>query len=153
MDIKDFKSQCEVLTKDCIHHLPSIVKSEDIYFDKENLRVAQKTTFDTEQYLANRINEGLRTSSVKWDINIDKYRVLNDFELSDEQVKTLKYVCDNQVVVMNGFAGSGKSSSSKALINMLDANNKSFKLFVPTGRAPRFWQTIRENRHLQSTKD
>ena len=36
---------------------------------------------------------------------------------------------------MNGFAGSGKSSSTKALINMLDANNKTYLLLAPTGRA------------------
>ena len=41
----------------------------------------------------------------------------------------------NNIVLLNGFGGSGKSSSTKALINLLLENKKSFKLFAPTGRA------------------
>jgi exodeoxyribonuclease V alpha subunit len=44
-------------------------------------------------------------------------------------------VCKNNIAILNGFGGSGKTYSTKGIINMLKDNNKSFRLFSPTGRA------------------
>ncbi len=135
MDIHDFKKQCDILAKECIQHLASILKGDnDIYFDKENLRVAKKETFETEQYIANKLLNGLK-NNIEWKIDTEKYRKLSDFVLSDEQIKTLNYICKYNIVLLNGFGGSGKSSSIKALVNMLSENHKSFIQLAPTGRA------------------
>jgi exodeoxyribonuclease V alpha subunit len=44
-------------------------------------------------------------------------------------------VCKNNIAILNGFAGAGKTYSTKGVINMLKDNYKSFRLFSPTGRA------------------
>ena len=44
-------------------------------------------------------------------------------------------VCNSNVSILNGFSGSGKSQTTKSVIDMLKDNNKSFCLFAPTGRA------------------
>jgi len=44
-------------------------------------------------------------------------------------------LCDSNVSMLNGFGGSGKSATTKSVIDMLKDNDKSFCLFAPTGRA------------------
>ena len=70
-----------------------------------------------------------------WDFDVEKYRKVGEFELSDEQMQILDVVCKNNIAILNGFAGAGKTYSTKGVINMLKDNNKTFKLFSPTGRA------------------
>jgi exodeoxyribonuclease V alpha subunit len=70
-----------------------------------------------------------------WDFDIEKYRKVGEFELSDEQMQILDVVCKNNIAILNGFAGAGKTYSTKGVINMLKDNNKSFQLMSPTGRA------------------
>ena len=38
-------------------------------------------------------------------------------------------------MILNGFAGSGKSATSAMIIKMLEDNNISYTLMAPTGRA------------------
>ena len=52
----------------------------------------------------------------------------------NEKVNT-DMVCKNSISILTGSAGTGKSSSILALINMLKSNNKSFVLAAPTGMA------------------
>ena len=71
----------------------------------------------------------------KWDFDYKKYHLVNGCELSDEQLEIVKNICDYNVCILNGAGGTGKSFSTQAVINMLKDNNKSFKLFSPTGKA------------------
>ena len=133
--VHDLKQQCDLSAKEAIEHLPAILKCDnDVYFDKTNLRVAKLTTYNTEKYIANRMLEGKKCNT-KWDIDTSKYRKVDDFELTDKQMETLQNICEHNIVILNGYGGSGKSSSTKALINMLTNNHKSFIQFAPTGRA------------------
>lgn len=136
INIKELKNECEILTKDAIHHFPSIIKSEDnnIYFDINTLRVCKLDTYETEKYIAEKILKGLKINT-QWNCDYKKYNKLDNFELTENQCKTSEYICKYNIVILNGFGGSGKSSSTKALINMLRDYNKSFMLLAPTGRA------------------
>lgn len=44
-------------------------------------------------------------------------------------------MCENNIVLLVGYGGSGKSSSTQAFVNMLNAYNKRHLLLAPTGRA------------------
>ena len=70
-----------------------------------------------------------------WEFDTYKYKKVGEFELSDEQMQILDVVCKNNIAILNGFAGAGKTASTQGIINMLKDNNKSFRLFSPTGRA------------------
>lgn len=51
------------------------------------------------------------------------------------KIKILQLACTESVMMLNGPAGTGKSSSEKALIRMLDDHHKSYLLLAPTGIA------------------
>ena len=135
IDIKVLRKQSEALAKKCIEHFVDIIKNDkDIHFGKATNTVALEETYQTEIYIANRILEGLKVEN-KWEIDTEKYKNNGNITLTEQQHKVLPMVCNSNVCILNGFSGSGKSATTKSLIDMLNDNNKSFCLFAPTGRA------------------
>lgn len=102
----------------------------------DNDKVTLTSVFLEEQNISNFIKRSLNPDyQTNWNIDIENYRQIENFNLSDEQINTLKLVNQNQFVLLNGYAGTGKSSSIKALINMLEDNNKSYVILAPTAKA------------------
>ena len=135
MYVGDLKKQFEILATEAIGNLPIILKSDnDVIFDRELLCVCRKETYETEKYIANKIREGMSINT-EWDCDCSKYKSLDGFDLTDDQCKTSEYMCQHNVVMLVGYGGSGKSSSTQAFVNMLNAYHKSFMLLAPTGRA------------------
>jgi exodeoxyribonuclease V alpha subunit len=140
MSLKMFQKECLTYAKEAANNLVPVIKScDEIFFDKNTLRISKRQTYETELYIADRLLNGLSCNRV-WDIDISKYRTIENSELTDDQMKTMEYVCKNNIVILQGYAGSGKSFSSKALINLLNDNNKSSLLLAPTGRASKVLQ-------------
>lgn len=135
MNLADLRQQCLNIVPSCAHHFVNVIKDDNIYYNKENMEVSLKQTYETERYIADTILLNLNNINNTWDYDIEKYRAVGNFELSDEQIKILDVVCKNNIAILNGFAGSGKTASTQGLIKMLKDNNKSFRLFSPTGRA------------------
>lgn len=135
MHIGDLKKQFDTLVPEAKNNLPIILKGDnDIVFDKESLSICKKSTFETEKYIAQRIKEGIQINT-KWDCDFSEFQKLDGFELTENQCKTSEYMCNYNIVLLVGYGGSGKSSSTQAFVNMLNAYDKSFKLLAPTGRA------------------
>lgn len=135
MYVGDLKKQFEILVPEAINNLPVILKGDnDVIFDRELLSVCRKETYETEKYIANKIREGMSINT-EWDCDCSKYRGLDGFDLTDDQCKTSEYMCKHNIVMLVGYGGSGKSSSTQAFVNMLNAYHKSFMLLAPTGRA------------------
>lgn len=133
--VGDLKKQFEILVPEAIGNLPIILKKDnDVIFDRELLCVCRKETYETEKYIANKIREGMSINT-EWDCDYSKYRSLDGFDLTDDQCKTSEYMCKHNIVMLVGYGGSGKSSSTQAFVNMLNAYHKSFMLLAPTGRA------------------
>ena len=135
MNLIDLRSECLKTIPECIDHFTEVVKDEDVYFDKEKLEIALKNTYDIEKYICDNINERLNSDNNEWLYNIELYRNVNGIDLSDEQMELLRSVCKNNFTVLTAPAGSGKTFSTKALINLLKENRKSFILCSPTGKA------------------
>jgi exodeoxyribonuclease V alpha subunit len=134
INIKELRKQSEGLANKCIEHFIDVIKNdEDVYFDKNTMTVALKKTYDTEKYIAQRILEGLQIEN-KWEINTEEYKVNSEVTLTDQQYQILPMLCNSNICILNGFSGSGKSQTTKSVIDMLKDNNKSFCLFAPTGR-------------------
>ena len=135
IDIKVLRKQSEALAKKCIEHFVDIIKNDkDIHFGKATNTVALEETYQTEIYIANRILEGLKVEN-KWEIDTEKYKNNGNITLTEQQHKVLPMVCNSNVCILNGFSGSGKSATTKSVIDMLKDTNKSFVIFSPTGRA------------------
>ena len=135
MNLADLRQQCYKMVPACAEHFVDVIKDDNIYYNKETMDVSLRQTYETEKYIADTILSNLGNTKNVWDYDIGKYRAVGGFELSDEQIRILDVVCKNNIAILNGFAGSGKTASTQGLIKMLIDNNKSFKLFSPTGRA------------------
>ena len=135
MYVGDLKKQFEILVPEAISNLPIILKGDnDVIFDRELLSVCRKETYETEKYIANKIKDGMSINS-EWNCEYQNYTKLEGFELTEDQKKTSEYMCKHNLAMLVGYGGAGKSSSTKAFVNMLDDYNKSYLLLAPTGRA------------------
>lgn len=131
----ELRKQCEILIPEAITNLPMILKGDnDVYFDRDTLRISKLNTYNTEKYIGETINNAL-TINTKWDCDCSKFGSLDGFDLTEDQRKTSEYMCKYNLVMLVGYGGAGKSSSTQAFVNMLKEYNKSYLLLAPTGRA------------------
>ena len=135
MNLADLRKACIKLVPACSDHFAEVVKSNSIYYNKDTMDVSLRWTYETENYIAKTIVANLKNNNNIWDYNIEKYRKIGDFELTDEQMMAVANVCKYSISILNGAAGTGKSASTQAIIKMLEDNYKSFKMFSPTGKA------------------
>lgn len=135
INIADLRNQCIKMVPACAHHFVDCMKHESIFYDKDCMIASLRSTYDTEQYIAKNIVAGIVNKKNVWNFDCSKYRSINGCELSDEQVKITENICRYNICILNGAGGTGKSFSTQAVIQMLNDNNKSVKLFSPTGKA------------------
>lgn len=136
MNLADLRQQCLKIVPACAEHFVDVIKDDNIYYNKETMDVSLRQTYETEKYIADTILGNIKSCSENvWNYDISHYKNVGDFELSDEQMQILDVVCKNNISILNGFAGSGKTASTQGLIKMLKDNHKSFLLMSPTGRA------------------
>lgn len=141
MTFKDLSNIASGLAIECFTYFLEILKNNtDIYLENclpkkaDQLKVAKKSTYECEKEVAETM---LKLSKINKPLNIDttKYNSVNGFDLTEQQCQTSKNLCNFGISVLAGYGGTGKSFSTKAVINMLDDNNLSYVLFAPTGRA------------------
>lgn len=135
MNLVDLRSECMKLVPACANHFVDAVKNKDIYYDKSTMDCALLRTYNAEKSIAQTIVSVLHYCKDKWDCDIQQYKFLNGFELSEEQLQVLNNLCENSISILNGAAGTGKTASTNAIVKMLNDKHKSFKLLSPTGKA------------------
>lgn len=116
-------------------HIVDVVKNDPlIHYEPSRHLVSFEQTYKDELLIADHIKARLaRHETVEH--NTDQYRHDGDMELTDEQMSALRMVLDNDVCMLNGQAGSGKTSTTNALIHLLEDMNVSYQLLAPTGIA------------------
>lgn len=132
--LKEVRQQCGKLVPECINLFVQVIKenSEDIYVDLETKQISSLESYNTEKAISKFVKEMIKNPIV-WNINTEIYREIDNISITDEQLSTLDMMCNNNIGILTAPAGSGKSASAKALINMLEDNNKTYKLMTPTG--------------------
>lgn len=133
-NLVDIRSEVIKLTPECAEHFVEAIRDRNIYYNKETMDIALRKTYECEGYIAETILKHIDDNDV-WKFKTDKYRNVDGFELSDEQMNILDVVCKNKISILNGAAGTGKTFSTKALINMLEEHHKSYILLTPTGKS------------------
>lgn len=113
-----------------------INNDEKFYYDNVTKFCSLKSTRLQEENIAEHILGRVERS--KNDTGYDKefveqFRTIGDMSLTDEQMRILELMDKGWIAVLTGAGGSGKSSSTKALIRMLEAKGKSYTLLAPTG--------------------
>lgn len=121
----------------CYDKLVDVVKrSSKIHYDDVCKSVARESTYQSEQAIAQILLEKIKKPS-KLYVELDKYREIDGITLTDEQLSVVDMVANNSVCMLNGYSGSGKSTSTKAIVRMLEDCNKTYTLLAPTGIASR----------------
>lgn len=116
-------------------HIVNLVeKSGKVYYDKQTKDLSLMKTYIAECNIAQTIKQKTKNSQV-WNIDVEKYRANENITLTDEQMKILELVCKYDFAMLMGNSGSGKSSSVKALVSLLEDNGKSYTLLAPSGIA------------------
>lgn len=130
--------QCQELVPECISEFYNALNDENIVYNRKRNLICRRCTYDKEKYVAETINKALSINNniEKWDnVNKELYRCVDGYQLTDEQTQALDNICKYNICILNGYAGTGKTSSTKAIINMCRENEITFSLLAPTGRA------------------
>lgn len=105
-----------------------------IHYDPETKMLAINHTYLSEKKIADDIYARLTHSEV-WNCDTEQFRIVDGFEITNEQSEILKLLCTKNACMLIGYSGAGKTSSVKAVIAMLDSIGKSYRLLSPTGIA------------------
>lgn len=134
LDANMLYSECLTHVKESISYFNMALEDQNIYYEKDTKRVARKVTRQKEERIAKDLIE-MENNVQKWDIDVSKYQEVNGFKLTDEQMGTLKSVCEHGVTCLVGGGGMGKSASIQGLVAMLEGNGKTYKLMTPTAKS------------------
>lgn len=113
--------------------VPTVTTNDLFHYDEEEQTVASMSTYMAECKIADFIKDKIENST-KLDFEWTKYKECRDGILTEEQQNILKTFCESNIVIVDSKGGTGKSASTRALLDMLDDNNMTYSLLAPTGR-------------------
>ena len=117
-------------------HIVNVVKDDPIiHYEPSRHLVAFEQTYKDELLIADHIKERVRHGLSMVQHDLQKYRKNDNVNLTDEQMLALNMVLNNDVCMLNGPAGSGKTATTNAIIHMLEDIHASYQLLAPTGIA------------------
>ena len=119
----------------CVHHLLNVVtKAAQVHYDAPSQNTALQATYSAEQHIADVIKKKIANPHY-YPMDWQKFTSVDGLELTDEQAQILEMACKQDVMMLTGSAGTGKSQTTKAIIEMLEANDYTYTLLSPTGIA------------------
>ena len=119
----------------CVHHLLNVVtKSAQVHYDAHSQNTALQATYSAEEHIADVIKKKIANPHY-YPMDWHKFTSVDGLKLTDEQAQILEMACKQDVMMLTGSAGAGKSQTTKAIIEMLEANNYTYTLLSPTGIA------------------
>lgn len=117
----------------CVHHLLNVVtKSVQVHYDPPSQNTALQATYSAEQHIADVIKKKIANPHY-YPMDWQKFTSVDGLELTDEQSQILEMACKQDVMMLTAAGGCGKTTSVKAVIEMLEANNYTYTLLAPTG--------------------
>ena len=119
----------------CIRSLFDVVtKAAQVHYDAPSQNTALQATYNAEQHIADVIKKKIANPHY-YPMDWQKFTSVDGLELTDEQAQILEMACKQDVMMLTGSAGTGKSQTTKAIIEMLEANDYTYTLLSPTGIA------------------
>lgn len=119
----------------CVHHLRDVVtKAAQVHYDAPNQNTALQATYNAEEHIADVIKKKIANPHY-YPMDWQKFTSVDGLELTDEQAQILEMACKHDVMMLTGSAGTGKSQTTKAIIEMLETNDYTYTLLSPTGIA------------------
>lgn len=148
--------------EDILDGIKDLASKEKIFIEKRKIELKDEDKYDENGYekdvikkveiwiylgdfykaevnVTNRIIGLLEADNIKKIHNIksalDKVSQNEKIELSDKQKKAINIVNDNNVTIITGGPGTGKTTIIKTIIDIYSSFNKKVVLCAPTGRA------------------
>ena len=122
------------------HNLIELNVKNDIIIEKRNNKewVYLAYFYKTEKNICERIDviknsKSSKISNIK--VQMEKAQIKADIILSDEQREAIEDVLNNNICIITGGPGTGKTTIIKTIINLFIDNKKKVVLCAPTGRA------------------
>lgn len=135
MNTKELHKEIGKLIPEAMHHFATVIKdNKDLYISSDKKIIANRKTYETELFISNKIKE-LLIKPNKWCIDYKKYIENDGVKLTEQQSFSLKNLCDNNISLLVGYSGSGKSQTTQAIISMLEDNDKTYRIMASTGKA------------------
>lgn len=129
----------EVGTKDIENGITRLVLNDKLYIQKIDDKdfVFRRSFYLAEDNIAKNIvirtKENVKTKN--YDKLIEKVSKKNNIVLSDEQKEAISTSLNNNITIITGGPGTGKTTIIKCIIDILEDIKKEYVLCAPTGRA------------------
>ena len=141
----------ELIPETMGHIVEAVKRCELIHYDEATKYSSYQDTYEAEATIAECIKErlepefgkveshsildGIEVDGCSHDMNWQDFQEVDGFKMTEEQTEILRLANEENVMMLTGSGGTGKSTSMKALIRMLEANNRTYTLLAPTGVA------------------
>jgi exodeoxyribonuclease V alpha subunit len=108
-----------------------------ICWNEEKTKIGLTVYYNLEQNISNDLlrllNESNQFEYKSYDLRIKEIEKLQGFDFTEEQLQAIKLVADNQVSIITGYGGTGKSSVVSGVLQIL--GDCSFAQTALSGRA------------------
>ena len=140
-------SLLDVTTENVEDNMISLKTTNEIVIEKrENSEIGEIQEYvylyqyyNTEEEIAFRIKKLQNAKNMKKIVGIEKelkkVEKISKIELSSKQKEAVKLVNENNVVIITGGPGTGKTTIIKTIIDIYESKGKKIVLAAPTGRA------------------
>lgn len=123
------------IAPETLNNIVSVVSnSKRIHYDASSKQISLESTYQAEQLITDNIQYRLDNPTITR-MDWKDYVEVDGLKLTEEQQAILQVTQDNNVMILTGSAGSGKTNAMKALIYMLEAHGYSYTMLCPTGTA------------------
>lgn len=106
------------------------------YYDEKSKDLSIMSTYQGECKVADFVNDKI-SNSTQLDIDWTQYTTIDDFTMSENQGKALEMFCKYNFMILAGYSGSGKTTSIRGIIKLMESNGMTYTLLAPTGKASR----------------
>lgn len=132
---KNFKNR--FTSKTYLEYLDRLINTNEIY-EIENY-VILEDFYDAEDTILRSIKAinsiQSKTKEEKLDKNILSYQKENNINFGIEQIEAIKGSLKNNFYIITGGPGTGKTTIIKAIVKLLNLDEKDIALLAPTGRS------------------
>ena len=131
----------DVSTENVEDNLINLKAKGDIVIEKRKNEewVYLNTFYEAEQEIAVRLIRLNKAKNIKKinniEVSLKKIEGNSSIELSEKQKEAIKLVNENNVTVITGGPGTGKTTIIKSIIDIYEEKGKKVVLCAPTGRA------------------
>lgn len=116
--------------------VPTAINNDLFYYDEESKDLSIMSTYQGECKVADFVKDKI-ANSTQLDIDWTQYTTIDDFTMSEKQGKALEMFCKYNFMILAGYSGSGKTTSIRGIIKLMESNGMTYTLLAPTGKASR----------------